>query len=430
MADLPMLTRKRLRLALLLVAVASLVAWLVLPSREPLFHGKPESAWITNIVYGGSEAQTQQWREFGPDGIRVLTRGLDKASHPVDRTYRDLFRRMRRFLPDGVMRLAPAPRPDSDRATRMCLVNLLCRLGNDATLATPAMVRALQDEDASVRQLAISFFTDTEDENARLNRIAPQAKRKLLPHFIRALRDTSSNWGLRNNAALALSFYPEQSAILAPVLEPALSDPAPQVRLLAAQAMHRVAPAAITKAKAVPVVIDILKHTDDQIAYRAARLLGEMRQESSLAVPALIEAAQGSNGLIAGAALQALARFPDQAQTIVPALRNVLDRPEGHLRRAAADALQQLEPAAAAGAGVKQGGAARAQTWRRVATSPESRGCVRENTGGFFPRPVVLMTPAVARQRNVYAGRQSATLGTFEKRPGPPRRANRASAQE
>jgi HEAT repeat protein len=341
----------RMVLAALFVAILCTVAWLALPQRDPVFHGKPESAWITNIVYNGPDEQTKQWQEFGPDGVQVLIRGLNKAKHPLERAYRITYSKLSSKLPGGLLRLLPNPRADSGRATRMSVVELIAKLGKVADIATPAMARTLEDDEASIGQLAINYFTDTEDEHCRLNRLDKNEKRKLLPSFIRDVQD-SGNWGLRNNAALALRFYPEQREAITPVLEKALKDTAPQVRLLAADALNRIAPDTIVSAKAVPAVIEILKNPDDQIAYRAARLLREMRQEPSLEVPALIEAAAGTNTLVASSALWALGQFPDQVKTIEPALLNALKNSSGSIRHSAADALKTIDPAAAAKAGV------------------------------------------------------------------------------
>ncbi len=342
----------RISFAVLLFVILCVVAWLFLPARDPLFQGKPESAWITNIVYNGSDAQTKQWQEYGPDGVRVLVRGLNKANHPLERAYRNTYRRMAPRLPGFFLRFLPAPRTDSGRATRMSVVELIAKLGKIADFATPAMARTLDGDDPSVRQLAINYFTDTEDEHCRLNRLDTNEKKKLLPSFIRDAQDVG-NWGVRNNAVMALRYYPEQREAVAPVLQNALQDKQPQVRLVAADALNHVAPDDIVSAKAVPAIIEVLENPDDQIAYRAARLLGEMRQEPSLAVPALIVAAAGTNTLVACSALWALGQYPDQSKTIEPALLNALKNPDVRIRYAAADALKKIDPAAAAKAGVK-----------------------------------------------------------------------------
>lgn len=328
---------KRLLCTVLLLAFAGGSFWLLWLSRgrfssssDPIFHGKPESYWVTNVAYWPADEDIKQWREFGPDGVRVLIRGLQNANHPVERAYRKTYRQLAPRLPGALARLLPYPKPDSTLATRMCLVSFLCRLGSEANIAEPIMARTLKDEDASVRQLAINFFTWGEDEKARLNQLEPKEKRKLLPDFIRAMEDQrSGNWGLRNNAAVALRYYPEQRQAVAPVLVKALKDPIPTVRLMAADALNRIDPEASKKAGAVSVVIPSLKDPDDQVAYRAAQLLGQMKNEAELAVPALIQTLENTNTLVACHAVWAFEwgeQFDPYGHVIVPALNQAAQR--------------------------------------------------------------------------------------------------------
>jgi HEAT repeat protein len=237
--------KRILLIGLVFVIACASVAWLVIRPRDPLFREKPESYWIEHLSYRDEE-QVKQWREFGSDGVHVLVRALDGANRPTDRLYRGVYRNMGRILPGGVMRLLPAPRMDLTRSTRMNVVDLLSRLSKDAKQATPAMVRALRDEDHSVRQIAITFFTWGEDENCLLNQMEPGAKKDVLPEFIRAMQDP--NAGLRNNAAIALRYYPEEAKVVVPILTKALQDPVPKVRQLAADALKRIDPEAAAKA--------------------------------------------------------------------------------------------------------------------------------------------------------------------------------------
>ena len=167
-------------------------------------------------------------------------------------------------------------------------------------------------------------------------------KRRLLPDFIRAVETKIDDWGLRNNAALALKYYPEEAKIVTPVLIKALQDSSPWVRQCAAESLNRIAPELVTKAGVVPIVIRVLKDPDDQIAWRAAQLLGEMRQEPALAVPALIESLENTNSLVASTAAQALVSFKEQAETIRPALEKAAKRPD-NAGGWAKSALNQLE---------------------------------------------------------------------------------------
>lgn len=251
------------------------------------------------------------------------------------------------------MGLLPAPRMDATRSTRMRVVSLLSSLGKDAQGAVPAMARALKDEDESVRAIAITFFSDTEGEDALLNQMPVLQKRKLLPEFIRAL-GSGRNWGLRNNAALALKYYPEEREMVVPALTNALSDPMPQVRIVAAESLHRVDPGAAASEGVVQVVIDIVRNPDDQIAYRAAELLGRMAEQPALAVPALIESVQGTNRLVASSAASALGNFPDHAEVILPVLLQAYQDTNSVVsRRASGGALKKVAPKMAEGMGIR-----------------------------------------------------------------------------
>jgi HEAT repeat protein len=75
-----------------------------------------------------------------------------------------------------------------------------------------------------------------------------RAKKSLLPDFISAMRDASP--GVRNNATIALKYYPEEAQTVVPLLFNALRDPAPKIRKLAADALKKIDPQALKQAEA------------------------------------------------------------------------------------------------------------------------------------------------------------------------------------
>jgi len=319
------------------------LAIVALSPRDPIFHGKPESQWITNIVYGMSlsedqnKEQVQRWRDFGPAGLRVLERGLD-----VNRggKYRKFYSRLTRILPNSVMRLLPAPQRQADQGARQCVLDLLRRMGEDAHPAWTAVARALADENRSVRQLAITYFTHPENDKAFLNQMPARDKEKLLPLFIRALEDNHpAQSGLRNNAALALKYYPEHALLVTPALLKALQDPSPNVRLRCAEALNRVDPVAGSKAGAVTVVAQLLSNPDYQVSGQAAYALRQFQHDADLAVTALIEALHGTNRAVVGAsAVWSLQwAFPSHTNRTIPELRKageLKDNAGGYARSA------------------------------------------------------------------------------------------------
>ncbi|MDB6109189.1 MAG: hypothetical protein JWR69_939 [Pedosphaera sp.] len=335
--------RKRFRIwfVILLVALVGVGAWFVLrPQGGRLIKGKTERDWIKSLNYSGDSAEAEQWRALGPEGIRMLIKALEAGNGPMESRYTWLWPKLPPFLRQRV------PIPANSYKTRMCAVSMLRRLGTDARSAVPAMIRTLRVEKLDgVRQGVIGCFD--EDMLKGLGR----EKGELLPELVRAMQ--SSDWGLRNNAAISLGCYPERADVVAPVLVKAAHDSNVQVQLMAVGALYRVAPRLAGEPEMVQIVINVLKDPDDQIAYRAATLLGEMGVQPSLAVPALIEALQGTNTLVACTSAYALGKFKGQADTVVPVLVRGLNHSDGSVRSAAGRALKQIDPEAAVKAGVK-----------------------------------------------------------------------------
>lgn len=298
------LSRKPFFVPLAIVLLASVAAfgWIAFGPHDRLLHGKRESEWIKGISYYGDETQLKAWRGLGPDGLHLLARTLDRG-----RSYRKTYRWIMPRLPGRLNAfLYPlVPKPADSHQTRMCVISLLSQLGTDAKPVEPAIARTLSDDDLGVRLCALGCY------DRLLPVMGQKDKLARLPEFLRAMQDTDS--GIRNNAAVALRFYSGFAPAVVPLLVKALHDPYINARMQVTKALARVDLQAGLKAGIVPVVIEILRNPDDQVAYQAAELLGEMGAEPALAVPALTEAAQGTNSLVASTARRALARFPKQA---------------------------------------------------------------------------------------------------------------------
>ena len=235
---------------------------MLLRSENRLFQGKRESAWIDAITYGDNPDQTDQWRSFGPDGARLLARALREGNRPTQRFYRSGYRWLAPKLPARLSRRLP--RPANTTSIRMRAAMLLSRLDSDMRIVKPAFVDALKDESPGVQMIVLSWFGD------HLEQMGAAEKRRLLPHFIAAMR--AGHWGMRNNAAIALKHYPDQAEKVVPVLVKGLQDPIAKVRLLSAEALHHIDPDAAATNGAVSVVVKVLETPDDQVAWRAAQL--------------------------------------------------------------------------------------------------------------------------------------------------------------
>ncbi len=342
---------------ILLLAGVLLATWIDSSpyfQRDLVFRGKPESEWVTGLKYWDEE-QKKEWSGYGEEGVQVLLRGLKNAQRPRERAYRQFYRRAWRF--PAIARHLPSPKDDSTRRTRHHLVALISSLGREADIAAQAMIDVvLNDESPEIRQSAINFFNNTEDQNSRLNKLPLSEKARLLRGLLSSLKD-ESNWGLRNNAAISLRFYPERRDLVGPALEAALTDPERQVRMLAADGLNRIDPERGRKAGATEKLADISKHPDPQIAHRAVAALGRTGADPTIAIPALIEALGSTNDLVACQAVWSLEWAPNdfdsRAKEIVAALTTAAarkDNPGGYARVA----LKRWQPRVEASRSVDQ----------------------------------------------------------------------------
>ena len=314
-------------LATLLAAILAVIAWFLLPNRDPMFHGKPDSEWVTNIVYGmqlsddQSKAQVQQWRDFGPEGLRVLERALEPSR---GFRYRQFHRRYGWKLPRWVHNLLPDASMDKSSGTRMCVLSLLCRMETNAWPAWRGAARALEDENDSVRQWAASFFTWHENDSAFLNHMPTRDKKTVLPLFLRNV-ETARSWP-RNNAAVALRYYREEKARVIPVLAQALGDTEPYVRLTAVESLNHIDAEAASRAGVVKVLGVLVTDPNDQIGGRAASALRNCRMDADEAVAALIKGLHSTNSYVCSSAVWSLESFPSHADTILPELQKEVER--------------------------------------------------------------------------------------------------------
>src|SRR5687767_3167810 len=326
--------KRRIRLFALgaLAGVLLAALTLFLPERDRMFGGKAESEWVTNIVYGADlsddeeRAQAKRWRDFGPEGLRVLERGLEPSR---GHRYRKFHRRYAPKLPTSMAGLLPQPTVDKSSGTRMSVISLLSRMETNAWPAWRVVARALEDENDSVRNNAINFFTWHHNHPAFLNHMPARDKKTVLPLFLRALE---SRGALPNNAALALRYYPEEKPVVVPALAKALSHPQPHVRLAVAESLNRIDPAAAGGVGVVKALEALVLQPDDRIAWRAASELRNCRNDADEAVAALIKGLQSTNAEVSCVAIWSLETFPDHADTMIPELRKVAERKDDAAR--------------------------------------------------------------------------------------------------
>ncbi len=104
---------------------------------------------------------------------------------------------------------------------------------------------------------------------------------------------------------------------------------------------------------AVPLLLTALAATNDIVVGHAAIALGRIRKQPEVCVPALIPLLKSPSVSTRQKSLGALASFGMAATAAAPAVAQCMADPDPWVRMQSARLLKQMNPAAAAKAGVK-----------------------------------------------------------------------------
>jgi HEAT repeats len=104
---------------------------------------------------------------------------------------------------------------------------------------------------------------------------------------------------------------------------------------------------------AIPTILGVLKTTNGPVRWYAVLALGRIHGEPELVVPELLKPLHDPDARLHRYAAEALGEFGTNAQSAIPDLTLMLNDPNNLTRYAATNALKQIDPEAAARAGVK-----------------------------------------------------------------------------
>ncbi|HTJ00280.1 MAG TPA: sigma-70 family RNA polymerase sigma factor [Dongiaceae bacterium] len=302
----------------LATGVSIVVVERVRMEKEWVVQGKTESEWIRSIVYNDDDQQRTLWHSLGPKGIQMLLRAM-------------------RPPPTGFNEAQASASHD----TRMRAARLLCELGDykEDTSAASKVIQLLKAEkDDSVRGLELGYFA------VPIQSMDEKDKAVLFPELLHAMQSLHS--GVRNNALVALQFYPNRADTVVPLMVAALKDPSPMVRIMAVKALSKVDPQNSAKIDFVPVLVACLTGSPgdpESEANEALILLGDWHREPDLAVPALIQSLQSADPYLRANSAAALGKFGGQAKPAVAALKKALADSDVNVRRQAAAALRRID---------------------------------------------------------------------------------------
>ena len=259
--------RKRvyIALAILLVILAGVMAWLGLRQREPVYQGKRLSVWleVLNREWKPSHPDdrlAQAIRHIGTNALPVLIERLHGQDTELKRLLvawadkHECFRFRFKSAEErrieaigGYQALGPLARGQVPRLSDMldhdpflnarhAAARVLGFIGPDARMAAPALLRATKDKDSGVRTCA--FFA--------LGRIQPDTE-IAIPVLVAGLDDPYP--GAQWQAAIALRQYGPEARAAVPAL----------LRTLAAY-----------NARALPPAADLPRHDPLNDAFRSA----------------------------------------------------------------------------------------------------------------------------------------------------------------
>jgi HEAT repeat protein len=291
--------KRGILLAVLLVALAGGVVWMLFRPAEPAYQGKSVSAWLNE--FNGVPVDTTQaafvaFREMGTNAIPALLRVVQSYDSPFNRMILE---------PDRMQTLVHFPlvekwhqRASERSQQRWAATFALYAMGTNAKPALPALTNLL-------------FHTNTQFFSGALAGMGPEG----LSAMIAAL--TNQNADIRLSAATGLMWGRSDLNLVVPALIARLSD------------------------------------QDSGVHRTAVLVLGQLHAEPGLAVPALMEDFPGKDPELRSLILEALGRFETNGKAAVPMFLETLSDNDQAVRDDAASALKRIDPAAAAKAGVK-----------------------------------------------------------------------------
>ncbi|HEV7924290.1 MAG TPA: HEAT repeat domain-containing protein [Verrucomicrobiae bacterium] len=259
---------------------------------EPVYQGKPLSSWLKDMEnWNGNtnDAAFMAFRDMGSNAIPPLLRVLQSGG--------GRFRHMVMAVNDkqSVVQL-PFGKPWEQS---MAAARGLYAMGSNARPALPALTNLLFHSNETITSAIAMAGIGTD----------------ALPILLSAL--SNQNYRIRIAAVSALG---EERSDLEIV---------------------------------VPALIGSLRDTNQLVHWSAATSLGQLHAEPDIAVPALMNDFPSNDKQLRSGILIALGQFENKARKAIPMILEALKDSDNNVSNCAVFALRQIDPAAAANAGIK-----------------------------------------------------------------------------
>lgn len=234
---------------------------------------------------------------------------------------------LERFGADSVGVLRELLRVHANPEVRLTAAELLGKLGPVAQAAGDDLIRATQDADSHVRNLAVLTIPKVETPVA-----------KALPALIPLLKSEHAP-----DAARAISVYRSQAKPALPDLVELLEDESRDAltRWNAARALGKLGPEGI---EALPVLIRYTTSSEETIREHSAEAIGDIGPTAVDGIPALLDCLDDPAIRVRRDAARSIGFIGPGAKSAVPQIKALLNDPEEIVRKAATDALKVIAP--------------------------------------------------------------------------------------
>jgi HEAT repeat protein len=333
---------KKAAIVLLLLLAGLAVGYWILNPTEPSYQGRSASSWLHDLGTPNYLQAYAALKAMGTNAVPAIVRRLKRSASPWRIKYRELYPK----FPSWLAKTLPKPKSDFNRV-----------LGGWAFAAIgpgvkPRLVKLLKEESPSVRSAAAFGLHELRLSGADI--------KDAIPALIEALSDQSGD--VRYSSAQTLGLIGPEAESAVPALIPLLTDShfGPGVRVLAFEALGMIGP----KAKAaMPALRNLLTTNANDLYWgeKTAVAIWRIDGDVTNTLPVLIQGLSQPDPQERGEAIDVMAEMGPQAKAAVPVLLNELSQPtvpaiiatDADSGQKITNALKQIDPEAAAKAGVK-----------------------------------------------------------------------------
>jgi HEAT repeat protein len=337
--------------------------WFVSGTREPSYQGRTLTEWL-HAAYGTyPEADSEEVRAIHHIGSNAIPTLLAYAAAAQDSPLKKCILNWRNAHPRFRLPVSSQFEKETLAETGFAV------LGTDGKPAVPELVRLLRDNDSGVWTTAAWCLAS----------IGPAAE-PAVPDLIKVFERENNAGYAPLAAAYALGQIGPSAQAAIPSLKAGLTNNSLPCRIYSQAALINIHAISISPlieqlkdtknaqwgatwavvrmcgtnaVPTVPLFISWLNTTNDILQANCLSALGWLHQEPDVCIPVIVPFLNSKSDDLRQDAINALCRFGKAAKPAVPALLRCLDDIQYEVRKSATNALRDIDPEAAAKAGIK-----------------------------------------------------------------------------